>query len=290
MTITEDQIMKTVEIGDGDSDLNPFWRWEEANRIVDNSINTISEDKSIRITVEYLRSPDASQFSLIEEAFDIYDSDGLMRAEIEARVLAKQSITDISKCCNISTVLIGTYETIFFDVRRYLESTDWVIRKTVGADRPSGFQNHELRQLFAFFALSGGEFILDEMVDSFKKVARSDKEMKISLYLKKNVDVRKDLQACIAIHTIPQYGVGSKWFTEYQVQIMEAQVSKNPVLMEQVINHIQTEVILLAQKYLAGKSIEKPPARKQDTKTVSESTHAVNLVKHMQEQVLKNTK
>ncbi len=273
-----------------DPHVQPFWRWEEANRLLKDAIATPSEDKPIQLTVDYLQCGDTSQLPPIDEAFDIYDSDGLLRAEIEARVLAKQSHASIAECCNISVQLLATYETIFFDVRKHHLATDWVTYKTVGMSHWNGFCDHELRQLFALVALSGGEAMLNEMVDSFRRVTRSAKKMKISLFLKKNAPISHSLQAYVAAHVLPQTGSGERWLREYRVQLKEAEKSRDPVRINRVLNQIQTEIILLARKVLAGKLLEDPPPQVRDVNTLKEHLKPANFIKQIQERVLLGAK
>ena len=55
------------------------------------------------------------------------------RAELEARILANQSISQISATMGLSQEVITVFEALFFDVRRRLGAQDWVLFSLLGS-------------------------------------------------------------------------------------------------------------------------------------------------------------
>ena len=139
-------MLMTEEIARIDPRVMPCWRWETAQQLADDPRQiTQSDDPLIQDAATYLSTDNELRFPAIHAAREIYEADGLERAEIEARILAGQSDAEIGKRCAHPPQLIAVYHDLFLWVRPFLR-TDWVVSKTVGPGRHVGFKDHELRQ------------------------------------------------------------------------------------------------------------------------------------------------
>jgi len=264
--------MMTSALADIDPFVLPCWRWEVAEQICDDPTATAQPDEAIiQDAVDYLRSGDETRFPTIHAARQLYETDGLDRGEIEARILAGQSDDEIAERCGVSPQLVSVYETLFFAVRRHLGATGWVLARTVGEARFRGFRNDELRQLWAWCALAGGAFVVDEVVDAYHRVMRHDDEPTLSVYLREGADVRLGLQAYIAGLVIPCTDTGHKWNFEFGVRLLEAEAITDPERSRHAVEQLRRDVISIARKALAGEPLGDPPVRKRSTKRASHS-------------------
>ncbi|HCS50412.1 MAG TPA: hypothetical protein DIW81_02275, partial [Planctomycetaceae bacterium] len=152
----------TEEQADMDIFKKPNWRWQAAEFIVDNPRHPYQpEEQLILDAITYLHTGDEQRFPLINAARAINEEDGLLRAEIEARIVARETDEEIAKRCSVSPDLVKVYESLFFCVRRYRHAKDWM-RINVGALRHmEGFRDQEMRQLLAWYALSDQTWIVD---------------------------------------------------------------------------------------------------------------------------------
>jgi hypothetical protein len=79
-------------------------------------------------------------------AHSIYAGSRDDRVELESRILAQQSLEEISECLGITIGSVEEYLSIFFDVRDRLESKTYVVTKVIGPTRalnPQHFMSME---------------------------------------------------------------------------------------------------------------------------------------------------
>lgn len=241
--------------------VNPWWRWETAQQLASKPARgRRSKDPLIRDAAQYLRSGDAQQFPAIHAAREIYEADGLERAEIEARILAGQSDEEIGERCHVSPHLVAVYHDLFFWVRDYLQ-TDWVIRNTVGMGRHVGFRDDEFRQLWAFEALAGGPLIVDLLKQGYQNLGRSSDTARLSSYLGEDCDISKVFRARIALLTIPKCKATKPWLIEIGLRIMEIRAISDAATKEKAFNRLLDEVIRLGRRVHSGEALEPPPVR-----------------------------
>lgn len=248
----------TLAIADISATVLPHWRWQEAERICDDPTGARStDDPVIQAAATYLLSDDASRFPLIEAARKIFESDGVLRAEIEARILAGQDDAEIAEKCNIPPELVAVYESLFFFVRRYLHAEDWLMSKVVGFAHLRGFQNHEVRQFWSWAATAGGPVVVDCLIWAMRDTIRSGGKATLATYLRDNAAASPKLQGFVAINAIPA-DEGNQWLLEFGNQVLEAQESPSK---EQALSVLRSETIRCARTYLQTGRMPDPPTR-----------------------------
>ena len=248
----------TFEIANIDPFALPWWRWAAAKHIRDNpSDKSKTDDPHVLEALDYLHSKDNARFPLINAARAIFEQDGLTRAEIEARILLGNSDGEIGERCNVAPEVVGTYETLFFTVRhlrRIGRGNDWLYNNMVGDARWRGFQNDELRQLWAWFALDDDPNALDDILGLYHRALRPGDAATVDVYLRENSVVPIDFQAYIAARTVSPYGMGGLWWQEFSLRLLDAQT-------EAQTEKVKREIVAFGRSVLAGNPILPPPVR-----------------------------
>lgn len=254
-------MLMTEELAHIDPHATPCWRWETAQQLANDPRQiTQSDDPLIQEAATYLRTDNELRYPAIHATREIYEADGLERAEIEARILAGQSDAEISKRCVHPPQLIGVYHDLFLWVRPYLR-TDWVITKTVGMGRHVGFKDDELRQVWARYALAGGPILIEEVIDSFRRNARSKDPPRLSVYLREDAEIRPELQADVAGVVIPVSRSGYAWHIEFGVTLQEIRAIRDRKHRQLAMQELRSEMVSVGRKALAGEPLGRPSRR-----------------------------
>jgi hypothetical protein len=208
----------------------PCWRWNTACQISGSSQAVqIPEDQITQDAVDYLKSQDEAQYPEIYEACQIFQEDGLCRAEMEARILAGQSDAEIAVHCDLTQEIVDIYEKLFFSVRHRTTPSDWLLKHTVGPPHFTGFKDHHLRQLWAWFALHGVPEVLDQVIWAYYEELEHTDDTGLSIYLHPGSYVHSDLQAMIADCVTPYFPPLYQWdhvFLRYYQFIQELPISE----------------------------------------------------------------
>ena len=253
----------TQKQADIDVSKKPNWRWKAAEFLAERSRHPYKTDEQlIRNATKYLRTSDEQRFPLIHASHAIYKEDGLLRAEIEARIVAEQTDDEIAKRCRISADLVKVYEALFFCVREYRHATDWILINVGGLRHMAGFRDHEMRQLLAWHALSGGLLIVEYLIDNYRKAACHGEKPSLSVYLREGCDVSRELQCAIATNVIPSNNLGNRWLIEFGLLQQKAQGIRDPRMQQEAFEELHDKVIECGRMFLAGQKPSVPPARK----------------------------
>jgi hypothetical protein len=94
-------------------------------------------------------------------AHRLYQSHSPIRWELEARILAGQTDAEIAVSLAIPPAVIAVFEQSFFDVRDRLSAGDFILFGVVGYDPVAGFQEGDLRTLWAYFGYAAGPLFLE---------------------------------------------------------------------------------------------------------------------------------
>jgi len=177
----------------------PCQRWKMACEISESSqADYIPEDQITQDAVDYLKSQDEALYPEIHKACQIFQQDCLSRAELEALILVGESDAEIAEHCDLSPEVVNVYEKLFFSLRHRDTPSDWLLKHTVGAPHFTGFKDHHLRQLWAWFALHGVPEVLDQVIWAYFEELEHTDDMGLSVYLHPGSHVHPDLQAMIA--------------------------------------------------------------------------------------------
>ena len=199
----------------------------------------------------------ASDNQALAAAHNVFAEDGPQRWELESLLLIGLPSDQIGERCGLPPNVIDLYEQVFFAVRTCLKAQVYLLIHVVGDGRDRGFQDNEVRNFWAYMALSGQPTILKLLIDTFHRLRCPGERPVLSIYLRPGADIARRLQACVASTILPPHGPAGKAWTEINLRQLEAEAAADPdrraFLLEQVRNyHVRT-----ARAVLAGKPLPK---------------------------------
>jgi hypothetical protein len=151
----------------------PDWGWTRASHIAEAGRRAARDDgPEVRTAAALLRrerhgrrkrgSASRVTDARIGAARDLAGSDGLLRALVEARILAGQCDEDVARSCGIDGAVVALFESLFFRVRDRLSARDWVVAQAIRATPAAGFR--DLGRLWRAVGYFGGPDALDVLV------------------------------------------------------------------------------------------------------------------------------
>jgi hypothetical protein len=152
----------------------PDWRWQRAASLVfAGAVPGPNEDAATVAARDFRRARatarDESGWNAIVRrwphlaaAQTIYDAGGPVRDELEARLLC-ETVPVIAAKMKILPEVILAFAATFFDVLSYRQATDWLMEEAVGL-RPGLGRLPTEREVWGYFALTGGPLLLDLLV------------------------------------------------------------------------------------------------------------------------------
>lgn len=240
----------------------PAWRWETAgeicrgvtrwNHVVDQAVMAAvallaTQEKPGDRGAQRRISP------ALAAAHEIFVRNGPQRWEIEARLVAGESAAQIARKCGLSRGTVARYAETFFDVQSALDARDYLVVHVVGRGIYEGFRNEEVKNFWAWVAMSDGVRGLDAIVTAFTKVQRADRPPTLMAYLEPGVDVDPGIQALVAATVLPRFGVGAEAPLDCRIRLCEAQGVRDPdraaFLRERARGHLVRD----ARNYLLGR-------------------------------------
>jgi hypothetical protein len=136
---------------------------------------------------------------LIKEREDVND-----RYIIEARLLAEEPLENIAKKQNTSLEVILWYERLFFDVKDKLDSRDWIINRVLGPSFCKGIRRRDFDLLLKLYALIGGEFVLDALMqDSSITIPKPKSKQEVDGFWQADQKDNITRQAALSIRCLP---------------------------------------------------------------------------------------
>jgi hypothetical protein len=147
----------------------PEWRWRRARVLVERHqyFSPRRDDDATGRAVGYMQRLGRStrthsakkHFPDIEVAHGLYREGGAMRVLLEARILARQSPSEIARVTELPSEVIVTYEALFFNVLDRLDAYGWIQARAIGNPAPGQAPSSEMA--LKAFAYNGGPLVLD---------------------------------------------------------------------------------------------------------------------------------
>lgn len=148
------------------------WRWERATDLLDNGrywSRCRDDDWTLR-AMAYIRTmrrvPPGRPENLarvdpeVYAAHQLYDQRGPRRLEIEARLLAGQTVPEVAARVALPEPTVAAFEALFFHVRDRLEAADWITVHALGRGNRDSIAAIVLRSC----AYYGGLVLLDAVL------------------------------------------------------------------------------------------------------------------------------
>lgn len=254
---------------------NPFtplnWRWDVAKQLFSEpDLDEIPEDLVTQNALTYLKIGDRLNFPEIHTSYQIFEEDGLRRAELEARILVGQSDSDIAGFCNLTPVVVQVYADLFFCVRDFPGASGWKLIKAVGKPHFHGYQDHNLRQMWNWFGLTGQKEVLNRVIQSYYDELKPGDEPTLSIYLRPTSSVDLGLQALIAELTPPIVQPNNRWEQEFMFYSLSIRLLVTPEERARALQQYKKDRVKYVYRYLTDQIKSQPPEQKAD-KTASGS-------------------
>lgn len=155
------------------------WRWQRALRLQQKEFrrNNRFDDLDILNAVKFV---DASRYSdgdrsrstiLALRHPDMYwavdmfnNADAAWRYEVEARILANESIAEISSRMNMRPGAMEVYERLFYDVRPRLKHSSYILHIAIGPALHKGLRESDYHLIWKYYAFTYGPRMLDAVI------------------------------------------------------------------------------------------------------------------------------
>lgn len=254
MLTDEFPLVTTLEVADTCPTVSPAWRWKAALALVENPSRYYrSADPEILEAIAFLQGEELENRLVIQQAQLIHEQDELLRAKIESLVLASVSTAEIATRCKLSSEIVEKYEELFFAVRRYPKAVDWRLSCTVGRAHWDGFQNHQIRQFWAWLAIAGGPVVAEFAITTYEAIARRKDTFCLLTYFKKEAEVPVSLLAFIAKCAIPTDEEGMQVCQDLGFRDREIKACSDPDVQRQMREKAQQAAIEYVRQALRGK-------------------------------------
>jgi hypothetical protein len=104
----------------------------------------------------------------VEDACQLYQTGGLPRWHLEARLLTGEPQEQTAQRCGLSVTAVAAYEALFFAVAGNLDARDYLIHRCIGRKAHDGLDEHDVDLLLKIYALTGGPLVVDALADYFR--------------------------------------------------------------------------------------------------------------------------
>jgi hypothetical protein len=159
--------------------LSPFrslsWRWDWACELVGQHRRLPNDSEPLlRDALHYLRGlqraethrqrvSTRNQYGALAAAHDLHTSDNVIRAEVEARLLAGERCQTITEKTCVPLEHLQVFARVFFDVSDRLHATDWLVDQVLGFGPWRPCIPTEA-QIWKWLALAGGPIVVDIVI------------------------------------------------------------------------------------------------------------------------------
>jgi hypothetical protein len=206
----------------------PNWRWLQATYLHQNVLKLtrsrgdtqVSRARRFISQLEKATDP-ASQYSLLEMDTPLFEARALhfepgaaqnLRYELEARLLANQSYTEIEAKAGVAAIVAETYEYIFFDVRSRLPQPGLITHAVIKLSAQKGISEREPDVLWKMFAYWCGTAFLDLLIYRFNQPIKPASSSEIATFIVDDIREQLQLKAMIAVRAMPL-----NWQTQTEV-------------------------------------------------------------------------
>ena len=181
----------------------PTWRIQRAHAIVrdhNGNCNSLLDDAITKECVRYLEQrnklatephvtrPSKPCFSHLQHVVELFLDQQFrpLRAEIEARILARQSDHDIAAATGCPASMIGLYEQVCCNIRDRLNCQDYILCWLLGNEFWQHPYQFKLERQLKYFAYIGGPRVLEIML--FCMRATGNSRQRVLQYLANSIN------------------------------------------------------------------------------------------------------
>ena len=195
----------------------PDWRWQLAKYLQENRLrlhrsqsdNYICWAKKFAIEIDNA-ADEWAQFSLAERSPAIYNAWALYKTtqlrnarwELEARLLARESRTEITRKTGLNSAIVDHYSAIFFDVEERLSHPTYVTHAVIGDAAKRGISEREPEVLWKMFGYWCGPDMLDLLVYHFTPAMKPKSSADIAAFLADDIRQQLQLKSAMAARSL----------------------------------------------------------------------------------------
>ncbi|HBL45858.1 MAG TPA: hypothetical protein DDZ90_20970 [Planctomycetaceae bacterium] len=241
----------------------PSWRWDVAEQLCNQpGLKAVPEDQITRDALSYLKTGDRQKFPEIQTSYQIFKEDGLRRAELEPRILVGQSDSEIAGFCKLTPAVVQVYADLFFCVRDFPGGSDWKLKHAVGKPHFHGYQDHNLRQMWNWFGLTGQTEVLNWVIKSYHDELKPGDEPTLSVYLRPSASVDLRVQALIAELIPPILQPHNRWEQKFMFDSLSIRLMVTSEERDRALQKYKKDRVKYVYQYLTGQIKSQPPETK----------------------------
>ncbi len=150
----------------------PHWRWllaqnyEKSRRDpevqMDKWIGAASRKVLTLVTVK-----STAKRKAIDQAEQIWEQNGVTRWELEARLLANQTVAAVANAMSLPELVVEAYEAVFFDVRERLSKPDYIVGTVL--QEHAELHPTNVSAVWSRYAYWQGLDVLEALLDHFRR-------------------------------------------------------------------------------------------------------------------------
>ncbi|MEM4406681.1 MAG: hypothetical protein QXS68_06515 [Candidatus Methanomethylicaceae archaeon] len=196
----------------------PDWRWERArltradsqlrSRLRSTEDNWIEQAR--RFQREHERCTDHYRLLRLQEkqpvlfaAWDIHFHERqLLKWELQARLLSRDSCASIARRMSLTPEVIDTYEKLFFNVLDRLDQPSYIVQQVFGESLHAGLRERDFDLLWKLYGYIGGPWVLDAVVHKHLWIEVPQQASQVEDFLAKDVKNNVLLKTALATRTL----------------------------------------------------------------------------------------
>jgi hypothetical protein len=199
----------------------PNWRWlravqidsggPKATRTLDGPDGFAWIRRAVRLKRHFEQSQNdhGALYALIQRDSDLFWAHALWAEEkaptrwaIEARILAGQTDEEIAQTVGTTPGVIDAYTNTFFDVRKKMLHTDYVVNVIMGDAVTRGLQERHYDLLWKLLGFQGGPHVLNAVINRFTPVNKPDAPEGVSGFFQDFAIATMKYKAALAALTV----------------------------------------------------------------------------------------
>ncbi|OAI47568.1 hypothetical protein AYO44_01440 [Planctomycetaceae bacterium SCGC AG-212-F19] len=187
--------METLPANADPKSRHPDWRWAVAVVLVTGAapVPRIGSDRAIRAARQFYAAWRrcrgegdhrvlAARMPCMAQAFELHEYGGPVRAALEARILARETLERIAAKAALPMAVVCCYQEVFFDVSARLGSPDYVLTYLLPSVANAATAC-DYDVLWKWFGYTGGSAVLDEVIGTIGPGAQPHTFAQVETYL-----------------------------------------------------------------------------------------------------------
>src|SRR5262249_44928499 len=130
------------------------------------------------------------------------DPHGSSRGALEARTLTDEAPEAIAVKSAVTVAVVRAYERLFYDVRGYLKSPDYILNRVLGPRLRDPSRDWDDDLVWKFFGYVGGRLVLEEIMDTCSPGTRPASREGVAAFLAEDTRAALRRQLVVAARAL----------------------------------------------------------------------------------------